>query len=119
MQRHQRGFIAVFIVHKVDDIQCADVLHRQPVHEMIQALHHRVVIQYLIQQRRGFWPDLDFQFLIDAAVDGVQQRFGEVGARAEELHLLADHHRADATGDGVVIAGEIRAHQVVVFVLQR
>ncbi|MNY22155.1 hypothetical protein D3C86_1557460 [compost metagenome] len=86
---------------------------------MIQARHHGVVIQHVVEQRLGFRSDLDFQLLIHPAIDCVQQRFGEVGARTEELHLLADHHRADAAGDGVIIAVEIGTHQIVILVLQR
>lgn len=64
VQRHQRGFVAVFIMHIVNEIQRADVLHRQPVHEVIEARHYGVVIQYLIQQRLGFRPHTDLQLLI-------------------------------------------------------
>ncbi len=49
VQRHQRSFIAVLIVHVVNDVQRANVLHRQPVHKMVEALHYRVVIQHLIR----------------------------------------------------------------------
>ncbi len=119
VQRHQRGFVAVLVVHVVDKIQRADVLHRQPVHKVIEARHHGVVVQHVIQQRRGFRADLDLQLLIHPAVDRVQQCFGEVGAGAKELHLLADHHRADAAGDGVVVAVEVGTHQIVVLILQR
>ena len=56
--------------------------------------------------------------LVAAAVDGVEQRLGEVHARAEELHLLAELHRRHAAGDAVVVA-PMRPHQVVVLVLQR
>ncbi len=119
VERHQRGFIAVFIMHIVNKIQRADVLHRQPVHKVVEARHHGVVIQHLIQQRLGFRADLDLQLLIHPAVDRVQQRFSEVSACAEELHLLADHHRADAAGNGVVVTVEVSAHQIVVLILQR
>ena len=105
-------------MHVVDDVQRADVLHRQPVHKVVEAFHNGVVIQHVIHQRRGFRPDLDFQLLVHPTVNGVQQRFSEVGARTEELHLLANNHRADAAGDGVVIAVEVCAHQVIVFILQ-
>ncbi len=119
VQRHQRGFVAVLIMHVVNEIQRADVLYRQPVHKVIQARHHGVVVQHLVQQRRSFRADLDLQLLVHPTVDRVQQRFGEVGTGTKELHLLADHHRADATGNGVVVAVEVRTHQVVVLILQR
>ena len=119
VEGHQRRLVAVFIMHAVDDVQRADVLHRQPVHKVVEAGHHGVVVQHLIAQRRGFRPHLDLQFLIHPAVNCVEQRFGQIGAGAEELHLLADDHRADAAGDGVVVAVEIAAHQIVVLILQR
>ena len=97
-------------MHVVNEVQGADVLHRQPVHKVVEARHHGIVIQHVVQQRLGFRADLDLQLLVHPAVDRVQQRFGEVGARAKELHLLADHHRADAAGDGVVVAVEVRTH---------
>ncbi|MNI64050.1 hypothetical protein D3C73_1194660 [compost metagenome] len=117
MQRHQRGFVAVLVVHIVNDVQRTDVLHGQPVHKVVQALHHHVVIQHVIHQRRSFRPDLDFQLLIHTAVDCVQQCFGEVGTRTKELHLFADDHRADAAGNGIVIAFKVSAHQIVIFIL--
>ena len=39
------------------------------------------------------------------------------GLCAEELHLFADYHRADAAGNGEVVAIEVRTHQIVVFIL--
>ena len=62
--------------------------------------------------------DLFAGYFVPAAIDGVEQRFGEIDAGAEELHLLAEPHRRDAAGDAVVVAPE-RPHQIVVFVLQR
>lgn len=42
-----------------------------------------------------------------------------VRTRAEELHLFTNDHRAYATCDSVVIVVEVRAHQVIVLILQR
>ena len=61
--------------------------------------------------------DLHILFLVAAAVEGEQEKLREVGARAEELHLLADLHRGDAACDGVVVAVD-RAHHVVVLILE-
>ena len=62
--------------------------------------------------------DLIARHLVAAAVDGVEQRLGEIDAGAEELHLLAEPHRRNAAGDAVIVA-PMRPHQVVVLVLQR
>ena len=117
MQCHQRCFVAVFVVHVVDAVQGGHVLGGEPVHEAVHAFDDDVVVKHFVGKRCLFRADLFFGFFVNAAVDCVEQGFGEVGARAEELHLFANDHRADAAGDGVVVAVEVRAHQVVVFVL--
>ncbi len=73
MQRHQRGFVAVLVVHVVDDVQCSDVLFSQPVHEVIHALHHFIVVQDVAFDR--------FRFCL---VDVIHQRFVLAGARLDE-----------------------------------
>ena len=117
MQCHQRCFVAVFVVHVVDAVQGSHVLGCEPVHEAVHALHYGVIVKHFVGHRRFFRADLFFGFFVHTAVDCVKQGFGEVGARTEELHLFADYHRADAAGDGVIVAVEVRTHQVVVFVL--
>ena len=57
--------------------------------------------------------------LATSAVDGEQQRFGEVGTCAEELDLLTDGLVRYATGNTVVVAVTYFAHQIIVFVLDR
>ena len=106
MQCHQRCFVAVFVVHVVDAVQGSHVLGCEPVHEVVHALHYGVIVKHFVGHRRFFRADLFFGFFVDATVDCI-----------EELHLFADYHRADAAGDGVIVAVEVRTHQVVVFVL--
>ena len=101
----------------MDDVQRGNVLGCQPIHEFVHARKDSVVVQDFVHNRFGFRTDLVFGFFVHAAVDCVQQGFRQVGACTEELHLFADHHRADAAGNGVVVAVEIRTHQIVVFVL--
>ncbi|CHF94487.1 Uncharacterised protein [Salmonella enterica subsp. enterica serovar Typhi] len=119
MQRHQRGFVAVLVVHVVDNVQCGDILFSQPVHEVIHAIHHFVEVQNIAFDRFGFRTNLHFQFFINAAVDCVQHGFRQVCTRAEELHLFTNDHRAYTACDSVVIVVEVRTHQVIVLVLQR
>ena len=119
VQRHQRGFVAVLVVHVVDDVQRSDVLFSQPVHEVIHALHDFVEVQDVAFDRFRFRTHLHFQFFIHAAVDSVQHGFREVGASTEELHLLTNNHRAYAACDSVVVVIEVRTHQVIVLILQR
>ena len=55
---------------------------------------------------------------VPAAVDRIEQTLGQVGSRAEELHLLADQHRRHTAGDGAVVAPGA-AHDLVAFELNR
>ncbi len=117
MQRHQGGFVAVLVVHVVDDVQRSNVLLGQPVHEVIQSVHHVVVVEVLGGDHFGLRTDLDLELLVHTAVDCIQHGLGQVGTGTEELHLFADDHRGHTASDGVVIVVEVRTHQVVVLVL--
>ncbi len=119
VQRHQRGFVAVLVVHVVDDVQCSDVLFSQPVHEVIHALHHFIIVQDIAFDRLRFRTNLHFQFFVNATVDCVQHGFRQVCTRTEELHLFTNDHRAYAASNSVVIVVEVRTHQVIVLILQR
>ncbi len=92
MQSQLNCFVAVFVVHVVDDVQCGDVLSCQPVHEMIQTIHYIVIIQVFRFNWLSFRADLNFQFFVNTAVDCVQHGFRQVRTGTEELHLLTDHH---------------------------
>ena len=116
VQRHLQLLVAVFVVHVVDDVEGVDVHLRQPAHHRVELLHDLVVVEVLAGDRRELRADLLVADLVHAAVDGVQQALGQVGARAEELHFQADAHGGHAAGDTVVVAvGE--AHHIVVLVL--
>ena len=118
VQRHQRGFVAVLVVHVMDDVQCGNVLFSQPVHEVIHTFQHFVEVQNIAFDRFRLRTHLDFHFFINAAVDSVQHGFREVSASTEELHLLTNNHRAYAASNRVVVVVEVRTHQVIVFILQ-
>ena len=45
VQRHQRSFVAVFVVHVVNNVQRGNVLGCQPIHEFVHALKDSVVIK--------------------------------------------------------------------------
>ena len=47
-------------------------LYRQPVHEVVEAIHHFVVVQHAIHQRSRFRANLNLQLLVHSAVDCVQ-----------------------------------------------
>ncbi len=116
MERHLKPLVAVAVVHEVDDVERVDVERGQPLEYFDEPLHHLVVVQvfrgYGIE-RRG---DLLAGDFVTASVDGVQQRLRQVGARPEELHLLADAHSRHAAGDAVIVAPEL-PHEIVVLVL--
>src|SRR5262245_51805346 len=67
--------------------------------------------------RFEFGSNLLARDLIPATIDRIEKAFGEVSAGAKELHLLADTHRRDATGDCTVIApGTV--HDFIILKLQ-
>ncbi len=118
VQRHLDRFVAILVVHVVDAVQRVDVGLRQPVHHGIEPFHDLVVVEQVTRHGPELRPDLLAAHLVAAAVQGIEHRLGQVHARAEELHLLADAHRRDAAGDRAVVA-ELGSHQVVGFVLDR
>ncbi|CQR22572.1 Uncharacterised protein [Yersinia enterocolitica] len=119
MQGHQCSFVAVLVMHVMDDVQRSNVLFSQPIHKVIHAFHDFVIVQHFIHHWRFFRANLDLHFFINAAVNCIQHGFRQVGTRAEELHLFTDNHRANTTCDGIVIVVEVRTHQVIVFILYR
>ena len=118
MQRHFDALVIVFIVHVVNTVHGVDIGPREPLHHIIELGENIVVIQHVAIHRPGWRRDLVAADLVAATVDGVEQRLGQIGSGAEELHLLAQPHRRDAAGNSVIVA-QIGAHQVIVFVLQR
>ena len=110
------GFVAVLIVHVVDDLQGVGVNASQPAHHLFVLFHHFVVVEVLGSNGFKLRSHLFTRAFIATAVDCVKQCLGKVGASAEELHLLTDLHRGDAACDTVVVA-EVHTHQVIVFVL--
>ena len=116
MQRHFQGLIAVLIVHVVDDVEGIDINAGQPLHHIHILLHDLIIVEVLGGDGTVLRADLMAVHLIHAAVDGVQQALGQVGAGAEELHLLADTHGGYAAGNAVVIAVN-GTHDVIVLVL--
>ena len=118
VQRHLDTLIGVTVVHVVDDIQCVHIRPGQPVHHVLEALHHFLKIEDVGGDRRERGGDLFAADFVTATVDRVQQRLGKVDTSAKELHLLAGPHRRHTAGDRVVVA-PILAHQVVVFILDR
>src|SRR5699024_4624907 len=113
------GFlIVVLVVHILDQVQHVDVEAGQPVQHLDVLGQHLVVGQVLAGDGGVVRANLLVVLLVYAAVDGVQQALGQVGARAEELHLLAGLGGGHAAADGVIVAPD-RLHDVVVLVLHR
>jgi hypothetical protein len=118
VQRHLDRFVAVLVVHVVDNVERVDVSLGEPFQHRVQPLQDFVVVQHVAGDRRERRPDLVARNFVAAAVQGIQQRLGQVHARAEELHLLAHAHCRHAAGDAIVVA-PLRPHQVVGLVLDR
>mmetsp|Transcript_16360 Transcript_16360/g.19618 ORF Transcript_16360/g.19618 Transcript_16360/m.19618 type:complete len:366 (-) Transcript_16360:861-1958(-) len=120
VQGHLQALVGVLVVHVVNHVHRVDVELREPLDGRPVALHDLLVPQDAAPRPLGDGgeprPDLRAGDLVHALVDSIQQELGEVAAGPEELHLLADVHRAHAAGDAVVVA-EPRSHEIVVLVL--
>ena len=92
MQGHLQLLIRILIMHIMDYIQGIDIQTRQPLHHVIILAHYIIIIQIISLDRTVLGTYLNLEALIHAAVDCVQQALGQIGACAEELHLLADSH---------------------------
>src|ERR1051325_4134478 len=116
VQRHLYALVGVLVVHVVDDIHGVDVDAREPLHHSFKPVNAIIEVKVLSLDRADVWANLLACDLIAASVDGIEKTLGEVGPRAEELHLFADLHGRDTTCDGPVIA-QRAAHDLVVFEL--
>ena len=115
---HLGGFIVVFVVHVLDQVEHVDIQPGQPVHHHIVLFHHLVVVEILAGDGGVGRAHLLVELFVHTAVDGVEQALGQVRPGAEELHLLAGLGGRDAAADGVVVPPD-RLHHVVVFILDR
>ena len=118
VQRHLRFFISIFIMHIMDDIHGVDIGFGKPWAVNVHQLQHLVVFEIFPLIGLMLRPNLEPCFFILAAVEAHKQQLCKIGPRAEELHLLADLHGGYAAGNRIIVAVD-RAHQVVVFILDR
>lgn len=119
VQCYQRGFVVVFVVYVVDNVQCGDILFSQLVYEVIYVVYYFVEVQNIVFDWFGFWINLYFQFFINVVVDSVQYGFCQVCMCVEELYLFINDYWVYVVCDSVVIVVEVWMYQVIVFVLQR
>ena len=113
---HLGFLVVVLVVHILDEVQHVDVQAGQPVQHLDILGQHFVIGQVLAGDGGIVGAALLVALLVHAAVDGVQQALGKVGACAEELHLLAGLGSRHAAADGVIVAPD-GLHHVIVLVL--
>ena len=58
MQSHLQTFITVLVMHVVDDIEGIHVYSRQPLHHVMEFIHHLIVIKVLACYWAVFRTDL-------------------------------------------------------------
>ena len=116
MQCHLQAFVAVFVMHIMNDVQCIDIQSRKPFHHLVVLVHDIVKVQIIALNGSVFRAYLHFHDLIHAAVDGVEQAFCKVCSCTEELHFLTDAHRRYAAGNCIVVT-MCYTHQIVILIL--
>lgn len=119
VQCYQRGFVVVFVVYVVDDVQCSDVLFSQLVYEVIYVFYYFIIVQDIVFDWFRFWINLYFQFFVNVVVDCVQYGFCQVCMCIEELYLFINDYWVYVVSNSVVIVVEVWMYQVIVFILQR
>ena len=117
MQRHLALLVGVLVVHIVNGVHRGNVGLGQPRAVDVHAAQNLLIVENVALHDRHFRADLLELVLVTAAVDGHHHQLRNVGACAEELHILADAHRGNAARDGVIVA-VVRTHDVVVLVLE-
>ena len=117
-KRHLRRFIIIFVVHVMDKIESIHIKFNKPVHHSVEFFYYVIVIQHVSRHRNAARTDLFTCSGVNASVEGVEQTFGKVRPRAEELHLLAGLSCGNAAAYAVVVA-PYRAHHTVVLILNR
>ncbi len=115
-ESHLGGLIEILVVHVVDKVERLHVNGGKPLHHVHEPWHELLVCQHVALYRAVCRAHLLARLAVHATAYGIGQALGEVGARAEKLHLLARLCSAHATADAVVVAPD-RAHHVVVLIL--
>ena len=116
MKCHLQSFVAVFIVHIMDDIQSVDIQVCQPIAHTVKFAHDFFVIQIFGCDRRQFRTNLIALALIFAAIDGIEESLGQICTGTKELHLFPDAHSGNTAGYSIIIA-EFFHHQIIIFIL--
>src|SRR5262249_37823093 len=102
----------------MDDVESVNISLCQPIHHLVIAVHHLVIIEVITSNGLQLWSYLFARYLVAAAIQCVQQGFRDIDARAKELHLLTNSHRRYAACGGAIIP-KLWSHQVVALELNR
>ena len=92
MERHLDPLVRVLVMHVVDDVHRVDVHFGEPIHHFLEPVEHVIEIQVIALHRAVPGPNLIAGYFVAATIDCIEKTLGKVGARAEELHLLAHQH---------------------------
>ena len=92
VEGHLAGLVGVLIVHVVDDIHRVGIELRRVGQDLVVVGPDFFIIQDLVGDGFDAGNNGGAVALVHAAVDGVEQAFGDVAPGAEELHLLAHLH---------------------------
>ena len=116
MKCHLNTFVAVFIVHIMDNVKCIYIKPCEPFHHGIVFFHNIVKVKIFCCYRTVFRTNLDFKTFVHTSVYSIKQAFCEVRSCTEELHFLAYSHRRYAASYSIVIAVDF-THHIIVFIL--
>ena len=112
------SFIVVLVVHVVDQVEGVHVETGQPIHHLVKAFHHFVVVEVFGSDRAQFGAHLHECLFVNAAINSVEHALCQIGTSTEKLHFLTGFRSRYAAADGVIITPD-RAHHIIVFILNR
>ena len=116
VEGHLAALIGVLVVHVVDDVDGVHVELGHIGEDLFVVAQYLGVVQHLVHVVLDAGDDDAALLLVHAAIDGVEEAFGQIGPGAEELHLLAHRHGGHAACDAVVVTVH-GPHELVALVL--
>ena len=117
-ERHLSSLIIIFIMHIMDQVQYIHINVSQPVHPPVEFLDYFVVICIFGGDTLHLRSALDSVFLIETAVECIQQCFCKICTSTEKLNLFPCLCCRNTAADGIVVS-PLWFHNFVILVLDR
>jgi len=116
MQSHLACFISILIVHKMNDVIGIRIKLGIVFQHFLIAFPNLIIIEDFVRHRLNSRYNQRSFFLIDSAVNRIEQRLGKIAARTEKLHLFSHTHSGNTACNSIVVSVDW-THNIVIFIL--